>query len=133
MGSFTPVAIDGYTYATNITDEHTKWTAVYLLTNKNQALQSLQLFVDSTVIPFGGSIVRWCVGKGGEYTGGEFRPYCLETSIIQEFAATYMPQQIGLSECAGRTLCAMVRCMLADSGFPSFNVGGAVHGGGEPQ
>ena len=119
MGPFAPVAIGGYKYASKITDEYTKWAAVYLLTNKNQALKSLQLFVGSTVIPFGGRIVCWRADKGGEYTGEEFRQYCLETGIIQEFAATNTLQQIGVSERVGRTLCAMVRCMLADSGFPS--------------
>ena len=92
----------------------------YLLTNKNQALQLLQLFVGSTVIPFGCDIVRWRADKGGEYTGGEFRQYCLAIGIIQEFAATNTPQQIGVFERVGRTLCIMLRCMLADSGFPSM-------------
>ena len=58
MGPFTPVAIGVYKYVSKITDEYTKWTAVYLLTNNNQALKSLHLFVGSTVIPFGGRIVR---------------------------------------------------------------------------
>ena len=31
------------------------------------------------------------VGKGGEYTGEEFRQYCLKTGVIQEFAATNTP------------------------------------------
>ena len=87
MGPFTPVAIGGYKYVSKITDEYTKWTTVYLLTNKKQALESLQLFVGLTVIPFGGStvlpfggrIVRWRAGKGGEYTVEKFRQYCLET------------------------------------------------------
>ena len=120
MGPFPPEAIGGYKYVSKITDEYTEWTAVYLLTNKNQALQSLRLFVGSTVIPFGGHIVRWRADKGGEYTGWEFRQYCLETGIIQEFAATNTPQQIDVSEREGRTLCNMVRCILADSGFPSM-------------
>ena len=119
MGPFTLVPIDGYKYVSKITDEYTKWTAVYLLNNKNQTLKSLQLFVGSTVILFGGRIVRWRADKTGEYTGEKFRQYCLETGIIQEFAATNTPQQIGVSEGVRRTLCAMVRCMLADSGFPS--------------
>ena len=59
------------------------------------------------------------VSKGGEYTGEEFRQYCLETGVIQEFAATNTPQQIGVCERLGRTLFVMVRYMLADSGFPS--------------
>ena len=110
---FAPVAIGGYKYASKITDEYTKWTAVYLLTSKNQALQSLQLLVDSTAIPFGSRLVRWRADKGGEYTGKTFRRYCLETGIIQEFATTIMPKKIGVSERVGRNLCAMVRCMLS--------------------
>ena len=122
MGPFTPVNMGGYKYVSNAIHEYTKWTAVYLLTNEMQDLQSLQLFVGSTVIPFGGGIVRWRADQGGEYTGEEFWQYYayLETGTIQEFAATNTPQQIGVSERVGRTLCAMIRCILADSGFPSF-------------
>ena len=92
MGPFTPVAIGCYKCVSKITDDYTKWTAVYLLTNKNQALKSLQMFVGSMAISFGGRIVRWRVDKGCEYTGEEFRQYCLETGIVQEFAATNTPQ-----------------------------------------
>ena len=58
MGPFMSVVIGGYKYAREITDEYTKWAAVYLLTTKNQALQSLQLIVSSTAIPFESRIVR---------------------------------------------------------------------------
>ena len=90
-----------------------------MLTNKSHALKLLQLFVGSTVIPFGGHIVCWRADKGGEYTGEKFRQYCLETGTIQEFAATNTAQLIRVSQRVGRPLCAMVRGMLADSGFPS--------------
>ena len=69
IGSFTPVVIGGYKYVSKVTDEFTKWTAVYFLTSKNQALLSLQLLIGSTVIHFGGCIVCWRAEKGGEYTG----------------------------------------------------------------
>ena len=59
------------------------------------------------------------VSKGGEYIGEEFQQYCLETGIVQEFAGTNTPHQIGVSERVRRNLCAMVRFMLADSDFPS--------------
>ena len=71
------------------------------------------------VISFGGRIVRWRAEKGGDYTGKEFRQYCLDIGIIQEFATTNTPQQTGVSEHVGMTFCAMVRCMLTDSGFLS--------------
>ena len=98
-GPFTPVAIGGYTYISKITNEYAKWTTVFLLTNKNQALQSNQLFVGSTAIPIGGRTVRWRANKGSGYTGEEVWWYCLETGIIQEFTATNMPQHIGVSQC----------------------------------
>ena len=41
--------------------------------------------------------------------GDEFKAYCRETGITQEFAATNTLQQIGVSERVGRTLCGMVR------------------------
>ena len=99
MGPFTPVAEGGYTYISKITNEYVEWTTVFLLTNKNQALQSNQLFVGSTVIPIGGRTVRWRANKGSEYTGEKVWWYCLETGVIQEFTATNMPQHIGVSQC----------------------------------
>ena len=119
MVTFMPVAIGGYKYASKVTDGCTKWTAVYLLNNKNRARQLLQLFVESMSIHFGGRIVRWRADKGGEYTGEEFWQYCLETSIIQEFAVTNTQQKTGESERVGWVLRSMVRCMLTNSSFPS--------------
>ena len=118
MGPFAPAAHGGYKYVSKITDHFSRWNAVYLLCSKDQALASLQAYVTSTVIPFGSRIVRFRADKDGEYTGKDFQAYCLETGIKQEFAATNTPQQIGVSERVGRTLCAMVRCLLVDSGLP---------------
>ena len=119
MGPFKTTAGVGYEYVSKMADQLTKWTTVYLLYTKDQALASLQqLFVASTVIPFGIRIVTWQADKDGEYTGEDFKAYCQETGITQQFAATTTPKQIGLSERVGRTLCAMVRCMLVDSGLP---------------
>ena len=116
MGPFKPTTRGGY----KITDQFTKWFAVYLLCTKDQALASLQLFVTSTVIPFGSHIGPWRFDKGGEYTGEDFKAFHQKTGITQQFAATKTLQHIGVSERGGRTLCAMVRCMHDDSGLPPF-------------
>ena len=50
---FKPTANGGYKFVCKITDQLTKWTAVYLLSSKDQALAPLQLFVTSAVIPLG--------------------------------------------------------------------------------
>ena len=44
MSPFKSAARGGYEYVSKITDQFTKWTAVYLLCIKGQVLASLQLF-----------------------------------------------------------------------------------------
>ena len=85
---FTPEAYGGFKYVSNITDQFTRWTAVYLLENESCAFDSFRLFVSSTVIPCGGRVICWRADKGGEYTSKVFKQYCLKTGITQEFAAT---------------------------------------------
>ena len=120
MSSFRPAARGGYEYVSRITNQFTKWTAVYLLCPKDQALALLHLFVTSTVIPFGSHIVTWRADEGGEYTSEDFKTFYQETGITQQFAATTTPHQIVVLERIGRALCAMVQCMRVDSGLSPF-------------
>ena len=120
MGPFKPAALEGYEYLSNINHQFTKWTALYLLCTKHQALASLQLFVISAVVLFGRRIVTWRADQGGKYTGEDLKEYYQETDITQQYAANKTPQQIGVSERVGRTLCAMVRCIRTDSGLTLF-------------
>ena len=41
MGPFKPTAHSGYKFVSKITDQFTKWTAVYLICSKDQTLASL--------------------------------------------------------------------------------------------
>ena len=40
MGQFTPEALGCYTYVSKISDEHTRWTEIYLLKSKDGALHA---------------------------------------------------------------------------------------------
>ena len=51
VGPFKPTARGGYEFVGKITDQFTKWSAIYLLCSKDQALASLQLFFTSIVTP----------------------------------------------------------------------------------
>ena len=102
-----------------ITDQFTMWTVGFLLFSKH-ALSSLQLLITSTVILLGKRIIRWRADKEGELTRDEFKAYCLQAGITQEYAATNTPQQIGVSERVGRMLCGMIRCVFVGSGLPSL-------------
>ena len=91
-----------------------------MLKSKHGALTSFQVFVQSVVIPSGFRVERLSVDKGGEFVSKDFQGYCLQTGLSLEFASTNTPNQIGMSERVGRTVAAMVRCVLADSGLSKF-------------
>lgn len=88
-----------------------------MLCSKDQTLDLLLAYVTSTITPFSSRIGRSRADKGGEYTGKAVNANYLENVIKQEFEADSTLQQIGVSELVGRTLCAMARCLLVDSGL----------------
>ena len=120
MGQFKPEALGGYKYVSRSSDEHTRWTEIYLLKSKDGALHTFQSFVQSIVISNGVRVERLRADKGGEFIGNDFKDYCTQTGVLLEYASTKTSQKIGISERVGGTLAAMVRCILADSGLPMF-------------
>ena len=122
MGQFTPEALGGCKYVSKISDEHTRWTEIYLLMSKDGALHAFQ----SIVIPSGVRVERLRSDKGGEFISNHFKDYCTQTDVLLEYASINTPQKIGMSKRVGGTLAAMVRCMLADSELPTFLWGGVM-------
>ena len=64
MGQFTPEALGGYTYFSKISDEHTRWTEIYLLKSKDGTLHAFHSFVQSMVLPSGVHVERLRADKG---------------------------------------------------------------------
>ena len=58
--------------------------------------------------------------KAGEFIGNDFKDYCTQTEELLEYASTNTRQQHDISERIGGMLAAIVPCMLADSGLPTF-------------
>ena len=123
MGPLSPPALGRFRYVSNFLDQLTKWNEVFLLKEKNSAVDTVQLYNQAVVIPSGLRLERLRADKEGENRGEAFRKYCLHVGIKLEFASTNTPQQIGANERLGRTLAGMVHCLLFDSGLPSFFVG----------
>ena len=120
MGPKTPEAMGGFKYISKLTDYLTRSKFVYLTKSKSDALKTFQTFIQTEVIPRGARVKRLRADKGGEYIGKDFFTYCTSSGVRIEFAATNTPQQIRIFERDGGTLAAMIRCLLADSGLPSF-------------
>ena len=64
LGQFPPEALEGCKYVSKISDEHTRWTEIYLLKSKDGALHAFQSFVQSMAIPSGVRVERLRSGKG---------------------------------------------------------------------
>ena len=64
MGQFTSEALGGYKYVSKISEEHTRWTEMYILKSKDGALHAFQSFVQSMVIPGGVRVERLRADKG---------------------------------------------------------------------
>ena len=120
MGPLSPPALGGFRYVSKWLDQLTKWNEVFLLKEKNSAVDTVQLFNQAVIIPSGLRLERLRADKEGENTGAAFQKYCLDVGIKLEFASTNTPQQIGANERLGRTLTGMARCLLFDSGLPPF-------------
>lgn len=50
MESDTPETLEGYKYARKISDQHTKWTEIFLLKSKGDVRGRFQSFIQSVVI-----------------------------------------------------------------------------------
>ena len=120
MGHLSPPALGGFRYVSKFLDQLTKWNEVFLLKEKNSAVDTVQLYNQAVVISSGLRLERLRADKGSENTGAAFRKYCLDVGIKLELASTNTPQQIGANERLGRTLAGMVRCLLSDTGLPPF-------------
>ncbi|GJY99568.1 reverse transcriptase [Tanacetum coccineum] len=87
---------------------------LYLLHNKDEALDKLKVFKTEFELQQGSLIKRFRTDRGGEYMD---TLYFQSVGIIHEMTAPYTPQQNGISERKNRVLKEMVNSMLSYSGL----------------
>ena len=118
MGPFTPEAYGGFRHISKIPDYFIKSTTAYLFANKSLAFEKFGLFITFVVIHCRGRVICWHTDKREKQTDETFKKHYVDTGITREFIEINMPQQIGVSECIGQTLCIMIHCPLVGSGLP---------------
>ena len=110
-------------YFITFIDDYSRYTMVYLLQNKSQALDKFKEFVNVVSNQIGNNSENRSVkilrsDNGGEYLSKLFDTYCKSKGIIHQLTAPYSPQQNGVAERMNRTLVEMIRCMLHQSKTP---------------
>ena len=96
-----PMEVDskgGRRYFLTLTDDFSRYTAVYFLHKKSQVLSYFKEYVAQMEIHSGQRLHRIRTDNGGEYTLNEFQNYCKEMGETHEFTNPHTPEQNGVSE-----------------------------------
>ena len=106
-------SLNGSKYAITFIDEHSKYSVVKFMSKKSQAFERFKEYVAESGTP-----QRLRTDNGAEYTSKQFKDYCRDSKIKQEFTVPETPQQNGVAERFNRTLVEMGRSLLIQAKLP---------------
>ena len=117
----------GQEYFISFIDDYTRYMYIYMLYNKNEALDAFKIFKAEVEKQCGKQIKIVRSDRGGEYYGrytedgqapGPFAKFLQEHGIVAQYTMPGSPDQNGVAERRNRTLLDMVRSMLSSSNLP---------------
>ena len=105
-------------------DDYSRYTRVYLLRDKDEAMDAFIKYKNKVVNQLSKKIKRLRFNRGGEYESNPFNTFCEEHEIIHETTPLYSPESNnGVAERKNRTLKEMMNVMLVSLGA-SLNLWG---------
>ena len=113
LGPFEVPSLNGSKFAITFIDEHSKYSVVKFMSKKSQAFEKFKEYVAESGTP-----QRLRTDNGAEYTSKQFKDYCRDSKIKQEFPVPETPQQNGVAERFNRTLVEMGRSLLIQAKLP---------------
>jgi hypothetical protein len=117
----------GQRYFISFIDDYSRYMYLYMLHNKNEALDAFKIFKAEVEKQCGKKIKIVRSDRGGEYYGrytedgqapGPFAKFLQEHGIVAQYTMPGSPDQNGVAERRNRTLLDMVRSMLSSSNLP---------------
>ena len=108
------LTIGGKRYFVTFIDDHSRFCYVYLLHNKDEALDKFNIYKSEVELHCESFIKCIRSDRGGEYYNPSFFQ---STGIVHEVTAPYTPQQNGVAKRKNRVLTEMVNAMLSISGL----------------
>ena len=112
-------SINGYKYYVIFVDHYTRFTWLYLLTNKSEVYSKFVLFHAMVKTQFSTTIKTLRSDGGGEYTSKSFESFLTSNGIHHQISCPYSPQQNGLVERKHRHLIETVITLLSQASLPS--------------
>jgi len=114
-------------YYVSFTDDHSRFTKIYLLRTKSEAFDSYCSFKAWLQTQHNHPIKKFHTDRGGEYLSNEFSNHLRKTGTIRRLTVHDTPEYNGVTERLNRTLMEKVRAMLHDSQLPRFLWGEALN------
>jgi len=114
-------------YFITFTDDFSRYGHVYLLHDKSQAVNALEIYINEVERQLDRKVKVVRLDRGGEYYGrydesgqhpGPFAKFLEKRGICAQYTMPGTPQQNGVSERRNQTLMDMVKSMLSNSSLP---------------
>ena len=111
-------SVGGSKYFVTFIDDYSKYTTVYMISNRSEALEKFMEFVQMAENFTGLQVKELRSDNAKEYISEDFKKYCKRRGIIRQETIPYSPQQNGKAERMNRTIMETVRCMIHKAGLP---------------
>lgn len=116
IGPINPVSHDKKRYVLTFVDDHTHFTAAYVIESKTEVLKYFKKYEAMATAHFNLKISRFRCDNGSEYISNEITKYFEEKGIQFEFTIKYTPEQNGVAERMNRIILALRTSKMYDLG-----------------
>ena len=111
-GKFDTPSHNGSVFAIHFTDVYSRFSCVYFMRQKSEALFYFTKFVEEEMKPRGFKIEKFHTDNDSVYLSSQFKRYTADNGILQEQGAPYVHEHNGIAERYWRTLQVMAHCFL---------------------
>lgn len=118
MGPTSSPSYSGLRYMMVVVDDFSRYSWVYFLENKNEALTYFMQFKMMVEKEFNSVLKCLRTDNGGEFLSQEFSRFCEEHGIKRQFTCPNTPQQNGVAERKLAHLTAVTLSWLHDKNLP---------------
>ena len=121
IGPIQTQTMRSYRYIMMFTDDHSRYTEVYLIKAKSEAAAKFKEYVAIVQTQHPKSkVCQIGVDEGGKYASRQkFLEYLAEEGIVREVSAPYSQQQNGMSERCNHAVLDPARSILTHAGMPN--------------
>jgi hypothetical protein len=117
-GPATPQSYNGKRYYVSFTDDYTRWTVIYCISQKSEVFGKYKEFEAWLNTQHDKKIKIFQSDRGGEFTSKEFSTYIASRGTLQQFTVHDTPEENGVAERLNRTLLEHARAMLLAAQLP---------------